>query len=202
MKKLEIAENEDLEGVEDGNFGHEEAESKAIEDIVKGRKDQISDEFRLFESITKKNSRQILRYVFQSNYANIKHITPLWYSHKNKVKQIPACEHCKAARVFEFQIMPPLFSFIEELTMVDWGTIVVYTCPNSCSPQDPNLTYIKEFSYIQFSEDWENIKYGENPQKSPYSMQWGDVNPEEEKDNAGRGGNKKKRNRRKNKNKQ
>lgn len=94
MKKMDIADSEDLGAGETGNPEENDAESKAIEEIVKNRKDQVSDEFRLFESITKKNSRQILRYVFQADYSNIKHIVPLWYSHKNKVKQIPACELC------------------------------------------------------------------------------------------------------------
>lgn len=54
---------------------------------------------------------------------------------------------------------------VEELTLVDWGTVLVYVCPDSCTPEDGDLTYIQEFSHVQMAEDFENIKYGTNPHK-------------------------------------
>ena len=49
--------------------------------------------------------------------------------------QVPACELCGAARQFEFQVMRHLLRLIDVDSVqqsIDWATIVVYTCANSC----------------------------------------------------------------------
>lgn len=58
--------------------------------------------------------------------------------------------------------MPQLFYFIDELKYVDWDTIAVYTCQNlKCVPDfDKKEHYKPEFGYIQVSEDFSNVKYG------------------------------------------
>ena len=56
-----------------------------------------------------------------------------------------------------------MFFYMDELNMVDWETIAIYTCTNvECLP-DFNQSkgrYISEFAYIQFSNDFGNVKYG------------------------------------------
>jgi hypothetical protein len=67
MKQMGIDDNEDMGDADDAEFDKGnggQAESNAIEDIVSKRKDQISDEYRLFESVIKKNSKQVIRYVW------------------------------------------------------------------------------------------------------------------------------------------
>lgn len=58
--------------------------------------------------------------------------------------------------------MPQLFDFIEELHLVDWETIVVYTCSNNkCLPDFSKGNYLPEYAYVQFSEDFSNVKYAD-----------------------------------------
>jgi hypothetical protein len=46
--------------------------------------------------------------------------------------------------------MPQLFYYLLELNLVDWETIVIYTCKNpKCLPDfEKGQYYIKEFGYI------------------------------------------------------
>lgn len=73
------------------------------------------------------------------------------------------CERCGKPMVFEMQIMPQMFVFVEELAYVDWDTIAIYTCQNlQCLPDFEKDEYYKnEFGYIQVSEDFSNVKYGD-----------------------------------------
>ncbi|KAI7833054.1 programmed cell death protein 2 [Kickxella alabastrina] len=49
---------------------------------------------------------------------------------------VPACEKCSAAREFELQIMPQMLNFLSidsvDPASIDWGTLLIYTCPKSC----------------------------------------------------------------------
>jgi len=62
---------------------------------------------------------------------------PLWVS-PEKIPtrdEIPPCQYCKAARVFEFQVMPQLLNHLGEESIdgaLDWGTVAVYTCGEDC----------------------------------------------------------------------
>lgn len=64
------------------------------------------------------------------------------------------------------QIMPSIFDKIEELELVDWETIVIYTCANpQCIPKvDQDNFYSEEYAFIQFSDDFINVKYGDKQQ--------------------------------------
>lgn len=55
-----------------------------------------------------------------------------------------------------------MFHFVDELNLVDWDTIAVYTCQNlACLPDFSKDEYIvPEFGYIQVSDDFSNIRYG------------------------------------------
>mmetsp|Transcript_7229 Transcript_7229/g.11369 ORF Transcript_7229/g.11369 Transcript_7229/m.11369 type:complete len:83 (+) Transcript_7229:882-1130(+) len=79
------------------------------------------------------------------------------------MKKVPVCPRCKSDRQFEMQIMPPLFNHVEELMMVDWDTIAIYSCVNPDCLSDlqgkPELI-TEEFAYTQISEDFSKVKYG------------------------------------------
>ncbi|CAG5118147.1 unnamed protein product [Candidula unifasciata] len=75
---------------------------------------------------------------------------PLWVSafHKATKENVPNCS-CGAARIFEFQVMPQLLNYlnVDHLdASLDWGTLCIYTCQESCNPG--NL-YLEEFLWKQ-----------------------------------------------------
>ncbi|XP_053829508.1 programmed cell death protein 2 isoform X2 [Vidua macroura] len=75
---------------------------------------------------------------------------PLWVSGENRPeeKDIPNCI-CGAKRIFEFQIMPQLLNHLQVDSLgesIDWGTLVVYTCAESCSG---GSEYLEEFIWKQ-----------------------------------------------------
>ena len=77
-------------------------------------------------------------------------------SEQNILTNVPGCAKCGAPRLFEFQIMPQIFDVLQELLLVDWNTIVVYTCSNpKCMPDfAKGEFYVREYAYVQFSDDF------------------------------------------------
>uniref|UniRef100_UPI00398F0329 programmed cell death protein 2 n=1 Tax=Pristiophorus japonicus TaxID=55135 RepID=UPI00398F0329 len=81
--------------------------------------------------------------------------SPLWVSGENIPLDIdiPNCS-CGAMREFEFQVMPQLLNQLKVDRLgesLDWGTLVVYTCEQSC---DHGNEYSPEFLWKQdFSAD-------------------------------------------------
>ncbi|CAM9472794.1 unnamed protein product, partial [Ectocarpus fasciculatus] len=60
---------------------------------------------------------------------------------------IPPCECCGSARQFEFQIMPQLLFYLND---IDWNSVDIYTCSANCSPLDlPTSAYKQEFVHLQ-----------------------------------------------------
>ncbi len=59
--------------------------------------------------------------------------------------------------------MPQIFDKIDELRLVDWDTIIIYTCTNlECFPNfSEDQFYLPEFAFIQFSEDFAHVKLGD-----------------------------------------
>ena len=53
-------------------------------------------------------------------------------SHANLRKEIPKCNACNGNRLFELQLMPPLLNVIGDTNNMDWDTVLVYSCENSC----------------------------------------------------------------------
>ncbi|EDS36241.1 pcdc2/rp-8 [Culex quinquefasciatus] len=80
---------------------------------------------------------QILRYDRKGD--------PLWLS-PVVPESIPACDQCGGPRKFEFQIMPQLLNSLKNEN-IDWGTLAIYTCEQSCDPADRG--YVREFVYKQ-----------------------------------------------------
>lgn len=114
-----------------------------IESVTK-KKDKV---FRKFQKRVNYEPEQVLRYD--------RHGEPLWVSTENipLVADIPQCK-CGARRLFEFQVMPQLLNYLsmdDTGDSVDWGTLIIYTCANSCSVA--NSAYVPEFLWKQdFSE--------------------------------------------------
>ena len=69
-------------------------------------------------------------------------------------KEIPHCPNCQGARLFEMQLMPALVHILNTSSPIaehlDFGSVLVYTCSNSCW----NLrdTFRVEYAFVQ-SED-------------------------------------------------
>lgn len=105
-----------------------------LESHAAGSMDQTFSKFRKRVSI---NPEQVLRYDRGGN--------PLWIADDLFPGQIPNCEYCDSERQFEFQIMPQLLYSLHEYAL-DWGTLIVYTCKNSC---DAGPSYKREYIFKQ-----------------------------------------------------
>ncbi len=104
---------------------------------------------------------QVLRYARWNDKA------PLWVSSEDQpqAKDVPACAQCGGTRAFEFQVMPQLLHYLKvdamaslpckpgdsyRLAAMDWGTLAVYTCTNSCSGgAGEGGGYVEEFLWRQ-----------------------------------------------------
>jgi pre-rRNA-processing protein TSR4 len=98
-----------------------------------------------FQQRVDKAPEQVLRYSRSSG------AKPLWPIASGRVSksELPSCKSCGGPRCFEFQVMPQLLFFFggkNERESLDWATIVVYTCENSC---DSSLSYKEEFVWVQ-----------------------------------------------------
>ncbi|XP_058055161.1 programmed cell death protein 2 [Anopheles bellator] len=105
-------------------------------ELDKYAEDQIEDKvFARFKERTANAPRQVLRYERGG--------TPLWLS-PIELQEIPKCGQCGGDRMFEFQIMPQLLSFLDK-EKLDWGTLACFTCKASCSVEG----YAEEFLFRQ-----------------------------------------------------
>lgn len=161
VKQQEIeAEGDEQEqaGSDDSEVSDDGKDLKKMQPTTEG----LSDEYKLFEVITSAFPKQVLRYVAPSSKQALE---PLWTSDKRKLTpaDIPKCQHCGGQRQLEVQITPQLFDFMSPLHYVDWETICIYTCVNhgKCLPDfGKNEYFLQEHAYIQFSLDFEKVKYG------------------------------------------
>jgi len=112
-----------------------------LEESAKGETED-DKEFLEFQERIRSEPTQVLRYNRNSS--------PLWVSAYQQPQEsdIPDCK-CGAKRVFEFQIMPQILIHLklDKLeSSVDWGTLCVYTCADSCKI---NNNYSPEFIWKQ-----------------------------------------------------
>ncbi|KAL0983808.1 hypothetical protein UPYG_G00133040 [Umbra pygmaea] len=90
---------------------------------------QDSKVFQKFKQRISPEPHQVLRYCRGGS--------PLWVSSKHvpTEKDIPNCA-CGSKRIFEFQVMPQLLNNLKVDSpdaSIDWGTLAVYTCADSCN---------------------------------------------------------------------
>ncbi|KAJ3029891.1 UNVERIFIED_CONTAM: Programmed cell death protein 2 [Siphonaria sp. JEL0065] len=70
-------------------------------------------------------------------------------------KDIGNCQFCQRPRVFEFQVMPTLLNHLAidhaSDKAFDFGTVVVYSCPDRCQPTSEGspLPYMEEIAFHQ-----------------------------------------------------
>lgn len=117
----------------------------SVMDKFEGDADKKS--WATFQERIAKAPEQVLRYS-QSVKAR-----PLWPMSSGRPSQadIPKCNYCGSAMSFEFQILPQLlyyFNVQNDVDSLDWATIVVYTCANSC---EASIAYKEEFPWVQIS---------------------------------------------------
>jgi len=192
--------------VDDGIDDTEEtkAEVRELEKIIEEKHSnfsKISRHYKLFEYVSRAEPQQVLRYVKHRGSG----VEPLWMSDKNQPPSIPDCPLCGAPRLFEFQIMPQIFDQLQELLLVDWNTVCFYTCSNpGCLPGDAE-GYIREFSFIQFADDFSRVQYGDDAQIRQQRKAKGEEVKKEEpprtQEDVGKKDEKKKKKKKKNKSK-
>ncbi|XP_054165452.1 programmed cell death protein 2-like [Oppia nitens] len=112
-----------------------------------------NEEQSVFNKFKKLSNDEVIRYCSYDSDSN-ELMEPLWISTKNKpTLPIPKCQYCNSERRFEFQVMPYLLNKIITTTddSLDWGTLVVYTCSQSCSSYDSidGNTYRDEYIWKQ-----------------------------------------------------
>ncbi|KAM0915017.1 hypothetical protein ACQ4PT_011129 [Festuca glaucescens] len=84
---------------------------------------------------------QVLRYCAG------KRAKPLWAISTGYLTYTPLCIYCNGPLGYEFQLMSQLLYYFHvenERDPVDWATVVVYTCRESC---DKSVSYKEEFIY-------------------------------------------------------
>ncbi|KAL5791880.1 hypothetical protein ACOSP7_000474 [Xanthoceras sorbifolium] len=106
-----------------------------------------------FQERIGKAPEQILRYCRSTS------AKPLWpmSSGRPSKADIPKCSYCGGPRCFEFQILPQLLYYFDvknDVDSLDWATIVVYTCEDSC---EASVSYKEEFVWVQQSSTIVNV---------------------------------------------
>ncbi|KAJ3126372.1 programmed cell death protein [Nowakowskiella sp. JEL0407] len=154
-------------------FNREEKLKKEIEeqfkDVVLEQEEAedsdayVDKAFLKFQKRVERSPEQILRYARVNE--DPQDAIPLWASDLNKPnpisgesQTIPSCPNCGTDRAFEFQIMPHVLSLLEidhiNPNSMDWGTLLVYTCPKNCVKDGDCGTYMEEVVWKQdFSID-------------------------------------------------
>ncbi|KAH9504649.1 Programmed cell death protein 2 [Bulinus truncatus] len=122
MEYEQLIRSPELQGL-DGKFQAEDLEKSATAETEDDRV------FLKFKRRIEPEPSQVLRY----EQGGI----PLWVSsdHQPSSSDIPDCS-CGAQRIFEFQVMPQLLNYLSVDSLehsLDWGTLCIYTCKNSCS---------------------------------------------------------------------
>lgn len=116
----------------------------------------VDMEFLNFQRRLERAPQQVLRYI-HGNVGCAEEegslvTEPLWCNSKSKPEAIPPCPLCGGRRVPEFQLTPQII-YLENVSpdsSFDFGTVVVYTCVNTCSiPPTSQSLYTEEFVFCQ-----------------------------------------------------
>ncbi|CAI2368132.1 unnamed protein product [Moneuplotes crassus] len=139
-----LLENPDEEDKEDDEEGFEEF----VDEIDSKKSKFMTKEFEIFLDATKTDPSQVVRYC-------AKGMLPLWSSQKYRLKSsnVPKCENCGSNMTLEAQIMPALYNYVNELVNLNWNSIMIYTCEESCNPSEGE--YVEEFAYVELIHEEE-----------------------------------------------
>jgi hypothetical protein len=118
-----------------------------IDEFDKKKSNAVTREFEVFLEATKNDASQVVRYCHAGNL-------PLWSSNKYKLKksEVPECENCGDKMTFELQLMPALYNYINELANLNWSSVMIYTCQNSCNPGGEH-EYVEEYAYAEMVDE-------------------------------------------------
>ncbi|KAI9506734.1 hypothetical protein GGI25_005608 [Coemansia spiralis] len=138
---------EDNEGVKPEDMALVPVTNERVEDSEV----DVDRAFLAFQNRISENPDQIIRYARSPNTNEIGE--PLYVSDADKPVAgfgIPDCEHCGAVREFELQIMPQMLNHLSidsvDPFSIDWGTLLIYSCPSNCSKSSNSTTSSAETS--------------------------------------------------------
>eukprot|EP00435_Cladocopium_sp_Y103_P021010 s1405_g5.t1 len=140
-----------------GNFVEEWVEERSV-------KDPVFAKFTRFHAL---NKNHVLRYHLGG--------AARWFCQFRQLEDVPKCPHCGGPRVFECQVQPMLIAQLKGPLQerLDFGTICIYSCEESCDPHVPS--YLEEFAYVQPEPVAEWIPHSEKPPElnlSPFINPW------------------------------
>ncbi|KAJ1733291.1 hypothetical protein LPJ61_001632 [Coemansia biformis] len=126
---------------------------------------EVDPAFLAFQHRIRKNPDQVIRYARSPGTGEP--AEPLFVGDAGRPESgidIPDCEQCGAARQFEFQIMPQMINYLgvdsADPVSVDWGTLLVYSCPRSCAAAPGGAAHTAEVVWRQaFSSHGIGQKY-------------------------------------------
>ncbi|CAB3359666.1 Hypothetical predicted protein [Cloeon dipterum] len=127
--------------IKEGKAGTMHGDSSADPDFDAMNEDKEDVVFKKFKKRIAATPDQVLRYEKDGE--------PLWVSQEHQPNAIPPCEYCGGERTFEFQILPQMLNHLSLDQIgksIDWGTIAIFTCKESCDNGD---AYKSEFVYKQ-----------------------------------------------------
>ncbi|XP_077990415.1 programmed cell death protein 2-like [Glandiceps talaboti] len=127
----------------------------------KYEKTELKHGDRIFHKFQKRISvcpEQCLRYEWNGE--------PLLMTANDMHKSIPSCKSCGGQRIFEFQLMPALVSILKIADTsdipIDFGSVYIYSCKNSCWQENETEKYKEEFFILQPDPD---LKFFPNQQQ-------------------------------------
>lgn len=144
----------DLQRVKNAESVDESELPGEVLDVLEAATTPAQRQFAAFSARIARDPAQVLRYCFEEG------ASPLCPGPEPvpSASSVPPCQICGAQRRFEFQIMPQLLNHLgidaEDESGPDFGTIAVYSCPNSCCqsescPPHPGSVYVDEWVWVQ-----------------------------------------------------
>ncbi|KAI8450110.1 programmed cell death protein 2 [Phakopsora pachyrhizi] len=127
-----------FEGFKDGSMKVKNDQDSKVQDT----RVPVDEAFLKFQSRVSRAPTQVLRYLRIST-PPIEPIFPIDRTKNNILAKGSDCENCGSKRTVEFQIISTILSSLGDLDQsdregLDFGTILVYTCPKSCAKQSGN----------------------------------------------------------------
>ncbi|KAJ1858622.1 hypothetical protein GGH12_000545 [Coemansia sp. RSA 1822] len=153
----------------DSDSDSEEAEPNSVVPVTSERVEDSETEvdaaFMEFQRRIQRDPDQVLRY---ARAPDAETEPMLLVSDSGAPTDIPACEACGAQREFEFQVMPQMLNYLDldstDPHSIDWGTLLVFSCPYSCEPTDtfmPEVVCKQSFSSHGIGQKYLRAYYGD-----------------------------------------